>query len=100
MTLAELVLFLVIGMIAFQFWRLRSFSEAVYAYLNQYCQTHQLQLLSVARKRTRISARFGKIDWLTEFEFEFSGNGEDRYTGQVEMVGKRVIRTHIPPHRV
>jgi hypothetical protein len=32
--------------------------------------------------------------------FEFSGNGEDRYSGEVELVGKHIIRTTLPPHRV
>lgn len=99
-TLGELTLLLIIGLTAFQFWRIRSFTEYAYEYLNQYCQTHQLQLLSIARHKTRITAKYGKIDWLSEFDFEFSGNGEDRYSGRIEMVGKRVIRTHIPPHRV
>ena len=83
MTLLELTLWLGLGFVAFQFWRIRSISEFTDSYLRQYCKNNQLQLLSIAI-----------------FVFEFSGNGEDRYSGEVELVGKHIIRTTLPPHRV
>ena len=100
MTLLELTLWLAIGFISYQFWRIRGISESTNTYLKQYCEKHQLQLLSVARAQTRLSFKFGKPDWNSVFMFEFSSNGEDRYSGEVELVGKRVIRTEVPPHRV
>lgn len=100
MTLGELTLWLLIGLTAFQFWRIRSISEKANAYARQYCDQHQLQLLSVARQKTRLSGRHGKLDWYSEFTFEFSGNGEDRYSGQIYFIGKQVIKTSLPPYRV
>ncbi len=44
--------------------------------------------------------KYGKPDWHSVFNFEFSSNGEDRYTGEVELIGVRVMRTEVPPHRV
>lgn len=100
MTLLELVVWLVIAFAAYQFWRVRAISEATYKYLTHYCNTHQLQLLSVARAKTRFSFKYGKPDWHSSFNFEFSSNGEDRYSGQVELVGLRIVHTEVPPHRV
>jgi len=100
MTLLELTLWLLLGFIAFQFWRIRSISEYTDNYLRQYCQTHQLQLLSIARVRTRITFKYRKPDWYNVFEFEFSGNGEDRYHGEVELVGMHIMSTRLPPYRV
>jgi len=54
----------------------------------------------VARAKTRFSFKYGKPDWHSVFNFEFSSNGEDRYTGEVELIGVRVMRTEVPPHRV
>ncbi len=100
MTLAELCLFLLIGFAGFQFWRIRSISEAAFEHASRYCETHQLQLLTLARASTRITFKYSKPDWHSRFLFEFSGNGEDRYTGEMELVGKRVLRTQLPPYRV
>ena len=99
MTLLELTLWLGLGFVAFQFWRIRSISEFTDSYLRQYCKNNQLQLLSIARAKTRITFNYSKPDWHNIFVFEFSGNGEDRYSGEVELVGKHIIRTTLPPHR-
>ena len=100
MTLGELTLFLLIGFAGFQFWRIRSISEAAFEHARLYCDTHHLQLLTLARRSTRLTFKYAKPDWHSRFEFEFSGNGEDRYTGEMEMEGKRVLRTQLPPYRV
>lgn len=100
MSLGDVVVWLVLIGVAAQFWRIRSISEQASRQIRQYCDTHQLQLLSVARQRTRLTWRTGKPDWLSVFVFEFSGNGEDRYVGQAEFVGKRLLRTQLPPYRV
>ena len=100
MTLLELVVWMVIVFTGYQFWRIRAISERTNAYLKQYCDKHGLQLLSVARAKTRLSFKYGKPDWHSVFNFEFSSNGEDRYTGEVELIGVRVMRTEVPPHRV
>jgi len=98
-TLGELTLFLLLLAVGFQFWRIRSISERAYGHVEHYCNTHQLQLLSVARKKTRLSFKYAKIDWWSVFVFEFSGNGEDRYVGEMEMIGQKVLRTQLPPYR-
>ena len=68
--------------------------------LAKYCNERQLQLLTVARFKTRIAIHRGKPDWHTFFVFEFSGNGTDMYSGTLEMKGKQIISTDLPAYRV
>lgn len=89
-----------IAAIVFQFWRIRAISEHARQYLQHYCQQHNLQLLSVARRKTRLSVLRGKIDWKSEFIFEFSGNGEDAYQGVLIMTGLRVLATRLPAYKI
>lgn len=100
MNLFDLVLLLIIGMVAFQFWRIRAITEQANGYLHQYCEQRQLQLISVARVKTRLSVHRGKLDWYNRFVFEFSGNGEDAYQGELDMAGLRVVDTRLPAYRV
>ena len=98
MTLLEFTVWLCLAFVIFQFWRIRSISETADKYIKQYCDTHQLQLLSVARAKTSLTFKYQKPDWLSLYRFEFSGNGEDKYTGEITLVGHPVINTTLPPY--
>ena len=98
--LADIVVLLIVAVVAFQFWRIRAIAEQAKAYLQVYCQRQQLQLISVARHKTRLGFNRGKLDWHTEFHFEFSGNGEDSYQGTLIMSGLSVLDTQLPAYRV
>lgn len=100
MTLGNILLLVILVAIGYRFWRLRDFSEMARRYIESYCSQHNLQLLSVARSKTRIAMNRGKLDWKLTFQFEFSGTGEDRYIGSVEMLGNKVLSTYTPPHRI
>ena len=100
MNLYDLIIMLLILALAFAFWRFRAMAEAAQEQLNQYCETHDLQLLSVARAKTRVASYRGKLDLHSEFIFEFSGNGTDSYTGTLTMVGLKVRDIHTPAYRV
>ena len=99
-SLTDILILLLVVVIAAQFWRMRAISEAAQRYVAQYCEKQQLQLISVARSHTRITVVRGKPDWKTQFVFEFSGNGEDKYQGQLDMEGLRAVSTTVPPYRV
>lgn len=100
MTLLNILLLAIIIAVAYQFWRLRGIAEYARLYVNQYCDRHQLQLLNIARGKTRLSGKGGKLDWHCEFEFAFSGNGEDAQTGTINMQGLKVVNTDLPAYRV
>jgi hypothetical protein len=100
MNLFDLVLLLGILLVVGQFWRIRAISEKANEHLAQYCELNQLQLISVARSKTRIGSYRGKLDWQSEFSFEFSGTGEDSYQGCVKMSGLNVLETLTPAYRI
>lgn len=100
MNLADVLLLVIIAAGGALFWRIRMISEAANRYLAQYCNTQQLQLISIARRRTRPMLYRGKLDWRSEFDFEFSSTGQDCYTGSLTMNGLTVVTTETPPHRI
>jgi hypothetical protein len=100
MNLYDLILLMMIAMFAVQFWRFRGIAESAQKYLQDYCDKKELQLLSVARNKTRLGVYRGKLDWQSEFIFEFSGNGEDSYQGQIKMSGLRVLETWLPAYKI
>ncbi|UAA39698.1 DUF3301 domain-containing protein [Paraneptunicella aestuarii] len=100
MTLMDIIYIMIGSVIAIQFWHIRGITERANRHLFHFCQERNLQLLAVARFKTRIGIHRGKPDWHTFFIFEFSGNGTDSYSGTLEMKGKQVINTDLPAYRV
>jgi hypothetical protein len=100
MSLYDLVLLIIILCIGGVFWRFRATSEAAKVYLDQYCNNASLQLLSVARSQTKIHSFHGKLDFLSIFNFEFSGNGEDSYQGKLIMTGLKVMDIELPAYKL
>lgn len=100
MNLYDLILLIGILLLVAMFWRFRAISEALKEQLDAYCERQQLQLISVARVKTRIGSYRGKLDFLSDYAFEFSGNGEDSYQGHVKMVGLKVLNIDTPVYRV
>ena len=99
-SLVDILFILIIVVVIAQFWRIRAISEAANRYLSNYCEKQGLQLISVARDKTRFGLVGGKPDWKTQFIFEFSGNGEDKYQGILEMEGLRALSATVPPYRM
>lgn len=100
MNLFDLIVLLVIIFIAILFWRFRAIAETANQHLSEYCERQNLQLLSIARVKTRIGSYRGKLDLHSEFNFEFSGNGEDSYTGILTMVGLKTLDLDTPAYRI
>lgn len=42
----------------------------------------------------------GNLSIMREFNFEFTVNGEDRYTGRVFMLGSRIESVNLDTHRL
>ena len=100
MNLFDLILLIGIFLLAAMFWRFRAISEAVKSQLDAYCDRQQLQLISVARVKIRLGSYKGKLDFHSEFVFEFSGNGEESCQGQVKMMGLKIQNIDTPAYRV
>ncbi|MFT6344865.1 MAG: hypothetical protein ACJAWQ_001945 [Paraglaciecola sp.] len=100
MNLFDLILLIGIFLLAAMFWRFRAISEAIKSQLDAYCERQQLQLISVARVKIRLGSYRGKLDFHSDFIFEFSGNGEDSCQGQVKMIGLKIQNIDTPAYRV
>lgn len=100
MNMYDLLLFLMIILIAILFWRFRAMAEVASVYLSQYCERQDLQLISVARHKTKIGSYKGKLDLQSHFRFEFSGDGENTYLGSLSMSGLNIIEVVTPAYKV
>lgn len=67
--------------------------EAAMVAARRACQRHGQQLLDetvvLASVRPRRD-RSGRVRWLRRFEFEFTGDGEQRRSGEVSLLGRRI----------
>ncbi len=92
MQLINILVLIAIFLFAFQFWQLRRQTETAHAYAKDYCERNNLQFISLARKKTQIRLfRKKLLEWRSEFEIEFSGNGEDSSTGSMILEDMRLV---------
>lgn len=43
---------------------------------------------------------YGSLMFVRRYTFEFCTDGQQRYAGYIEMLGKAVQRTHLEPYRI
>ena len=98
-----LLLLLVLLAVAGGWWYLSDTREAALAAAQRHCETMGVQFLdgSVMADGVRFTRnRKGALVLVQQFRFEFSSTGDERYFGRAEMVGRRVVRMELAPHRV
>ena len=84
-------------------WDTSAAKEQARLYAKHQCQLQQLQLLddTVALKSTKLQRHpKGHITLLRQFNFEFSGDGEQRCDGYVRLLGKQAYKIHLDIHRI
>jgi hypothetical protein len=65
------------------------------------CRELELQLLdeTVAQVKLGVSrSGKGQLQMLRTYRFEFTGDGERRYQGRAEVLGRRIHRIELDPH--
>ena len=88
----DLFILLAVTIIAIQFWQLRGMTETAKTRIHQYADKYQLQIVSVSRKRVRLSKGKRSLYWHGEYGFEFSSTGKNIYQGTMICAeGKKVI---------
>jgi hypothetical protein len=102
-SIRSLVLTLLIVLIGWWWVRARDLKELVQQTVQRRCEALSLSLLdqTIALRRLRL-ARNARGQWalLRTYQFDFSATGEDRYQGYVEVLGRQVLKIHLPPHRI
>ncbi|WP_448564433.1 DUF3301 domain-containing protein [Thalassotalea ganghwensis] len=80
---------------------IRKVAEKARYYAKQYCDKEDLQFITIARRSSRLS--FNKrqgLNWLSVFEFEFSGDGVSQYQGVLSMRTYKLEGIDIPAYRI
>ncbi|MFC3093137.1 DUF3301 domain-containing protein [Alteromonas sediminis] len=99
MSLTQLLILFLVLFFSWLFWIRRGMAEAAKRHISAYCQHHDLQLLSISRQTMQLGMVSGKPGWNATFEFEFSGNKEDKYLGTLYMKNHFAVKVDVPPYR-
>lgn len=95
-------LFVLVGA-GYYWWRALQAKDIAFAAANRHCREMDVQMLdqSVYLRRLwfRRNAKGALCLWRA-FYFEFTSTGEDRYSGRVIMLARRIERVELEPHRV
>lgn len=100
MSLFDLTLLLVCTLVIILFWQSRGSAEAAVKHVTRYCESNQLQLISVSLVTRKFAIVQGKLGWHSEYQFEFSGNKEDKYCGTILLLNKHAKHIDVPAYRV
>lgn len=69
----------------------------------RHCKQHDVAFLddtvALAKIRLRRDAG-GRLRFLRRFNFEFTSDGEMRYQGYIELLGRRVCQVHLDAYRI
>lgn len=68
-----------------------------------YCNKMEVQMLDgyVALNKLRLKRdESGKIRIWRSFLFEFTSTGEERYDGQITLLGVKILSIQLDPHRI
>ena len=92
---------LFVALIFWYFVYLRRVSEYARSHANKYCKQENLQFLAIARlsSKFRFSKRYGP-HWISQFDLEFSGDGESKYHGTMTLRGYKLDKIDTPAYRV
>ena len=77
--------------------------QQAYLAAQRHCRELGLQLLdqSVTLKRVRLKRnRAGGLSLLRVFVFEFASTGDERYFGEVQLLGQVLVDINVDLHRI
>jgi|SRR5690606_37525170 len=102
-TLSDLVwIGLLLTLLAY-WWQARDIKEIAVIAAKRHCAREGLELLDETVVLRRIKLKRGDDGQLhiwRGFLFEFTSTGEERYQGQVVLLGRRVQNIWLPVHRM
>lgn len=101
MTLTEIILLTTAALAINQWWRSRDAKAVALIHAARRCQSLDLQLLDqsiVLRKSRLMRSPSGWLQWWREYSFEFSSTGNERYYGQLTLLGHQLLTIELEPH--
>ena len=96
------VLFLILGG-AGLWWYLAGSYETALRAAKEHCSLMGVQFLDGSVQRAGFGLTRNKADTMVlvqKFQFVFATTGEERYNGYTQVVGKRVIKMELEPHKI
>lgn len=99
--LTDILIFTVVATIAAVWWNAQAIRQAAIRHAKTRCEQLNLQFLdgSISLDFAGIHRNSsGSLAILRRCQFDFSSTGEDRYQGEVMMLGSRLQEIRIPPH--
>ncbi|OEY67901.1 DUF3301 domain-containing protein [Marinobacter sp. X15-166B] len=102
MTLGTLFWLFVSGFVIWYWWRAKAIQDFVRTAAKAYCKKMDVMLLDDAVYLRGIWVkRDPQGQWRVwrRFLFDFTSTGEERYVGQVIMLGQRIEHMELQPHR-
>ncbi|CAM3584775.1 DUF3301 domain-containing protein [Parendozoicomonas haliclonae] len=101
--LTDIVVLTLLILVVLAWWNLQDVRQRAFHHAERHCKKLNLQLLdsNVALKLSGFKrAPNGILTPLFICAFEFSATGDDRYEGSIHMLGKRLAKIDVPPHRM
>lgn len=93
-------LLLLLVCIVYGFWLQRQQDERAMLLAKQLCRQHQLQFLECGRLGHRLRKIEQRWRFATDYQVDFSSDGESRYQAELTLQGLRLAGFNLPPHRI
>lgn len=102
MTLGTLFWLFVAGFLAWYWWQAKAIKDSVLQAAHRYCKSMDVLLLDDAVYLRGLWFKRdpqGSLRVWRRFLFDFATTGEERYTGRVIMLGRKIVHMELDPHR-
>ncbi|HAD31623.1 MAG TPA: DUF3301 domain-containing protein [Methylophaga sp.] len=96
------IVLLILAFIGWIWWDSRGVAEHASKVASQYCQSMGVSFLNdtVAWQKIRLKrGATGRVQLERTYFFEFASDMQQRYRGEIVMLGKRVKTIQLDPHR-
>lgn len=97
------IMLLLLGLIGWLWWDSRGVAERATVAARAYCGNAGVSFLNdtVAWKKLRLKRnRAGRVQFQRTYFFEFASDMQQRYRGEIIMLGKKVESISLDPYRI
>ncbi len=99
----EWILVPFLGLLIWLWWDGLAAKEVADKEAKRLCRNADVLFLddSVAIRRLKLCRhRNGRVGLYRRFGFEFTSDGEQRYSGYIDMLGEDILQTHMDAYRI